>query len=566
MRIRLPFRRAARRLILGLLLTALALPGSPTRVTAAARPWALAKGVGVTLASPGNAHYVPELGMEWARLVLSWNDSEPAPGQFTWAGADTVVEQVTPHARLIFQVAYTPAWARPDPADPLMTPPRDPQALARFLAAAATRYRGRVAAYEIWNEPNLGMYWGNRKPDAAGYVALLRAVRPALQAADPDAALVAAGPQAVGNRDDVEAVGQARYLRDMYQAGLAGLADVIGLHMYGYISPPEAARAHPAGFYFREVEALHTIMEEAGDGARPVWITEMGWLMEAPCTIPDAHRWQQVSAAQQADYTVRAIQYARQHWPWAGVLVVFNLDYSMMPWPAPCDDVRWRSLLAADGSPRPVAEALRRFLRTPPAPPVGAADPGDPWYFPATGQTLAAPFRAAWAGLGGLPALGYPLTAAGEEGDFLVQYTERARLEWRPEQRGTPHEVLLARLGAWLRPEQGGLGGDGRVPGGEQAAALAALGWAPDPARETFSPTGYTVAGPFLQTWRAGGGLPRFGYPLTAARLERTETGALQVVQWFERARFEWHPENRGTAHEVLQGRLGAELLRLWGR
>jgi hypothetical protein len=44
------------------------------------------------------------------------------------------------------------------------------------------------------------------------------------------------------------------------------------------------------------------------------------------------------------------------------------------------------------------------------------------------------------------------------------------------------------------------------------------------------------------------------------------ESGTDRVVQWFERARFEWHPENRGTPYEVLQSRLGAALLQLWGR
>ena len=60
-------------------------------------------------------------------------------------------------------------------------------------------------------------------------------------------------------------------------------------------------------------------------------------------------------------------------------------------------------------------------------------------------------------------------------------------------------------------------------------------------------------------------GQDQFGYPLTPARLERGETG-VYVTQWFERARLEWHPENRGTAYEVLQGRLGATLLQGWGR
>ncbi len=527
-------------------------------------PLASSKGLGVTLADPNNAHYLPPLGMDWARLVISWNDAEPGPGQFAWAGTDSIVAGVAPTARLILQVAYTPAWARPNPTDPAMTPPADPQDMARFVAAAAGRYRGRVGAYEIWNEPNLGQYWGNRKADAAGYVALLRAVRPALRAADPQAVLVTAALALTGNRDDVEAVGQDRYLRDLYRAGLAQVADVIGMHLYGYTFAPEAPHAHPAGFYFREGEALHAIMEEMGDGARPVWVTEMGWLMQAPCTIPDGHGWQQVSPAEQADYTVRAIQYARQHWPWAGVLVVFNLDYSMVAWLGPCDNMRWRSLLNTDGTPRPVYEALRQMAHNPPTPPPVAADSGDPWTFAATGHTLAAPFRAYWTAHGGLAALGYPLTEASEEGDYRVQYTERARLEWHPENAGTAYEVLLARLGDWMRPEQGAVA-DGRIAGGADTATLAERGWPPDEEQQLFAATGQTVAGPFLRVWREGG-LDHFGYPLTPARLERGTDGNVYVVQWFERARFEWHPENRGTPYEVLLARLGADLLHGWGQ
>jgi hypothetical protein len=553
------------RLLLPTLAILRLLIGAPPAVHAdGPSPGAASKGLGVTLADPSNAHYLPDLHMGWARLVISWNDAEPGPEQFAWAGTDTIVNTVAPTAKLILQVAYTPAWARPAPTDPAMTPPRDPQDMAAFVAAAAARYRGRVGAYEIWNEPNLGQYWGNHKPDAAGYVALLRAIRPALRAADPQAVLVTAALALTGNRDDVEAVGQDRYLRDLYRAGLAQVADVIGMHLYGYTFAPEAPHAHPAGFYFREGEALHAVMEAMGDGARPVWVTEMGWLMQAPCVIPDGHGWQQVSAADQAAYTVRAIEYARQHWPWAGVLVVFNLDYSMVSWLGPCDNMRWRSLLNADGSPRPVFTALQQM---PPAPGPGApvaATAHDPWTFAATGTTLAEPFRAYWTAQGGLAALGYPLAPPSEEGDYLVQYTERARLEWHPENRGTAYEVLLARLGEWLRPEQGAVA-DGRVAGGDTAAALAAVGWPPDGASRRFAATGQTVAGPFLAVWQ-GGGLDRFGYPLTPARLERGADGNRYVVQWFERTRFEWHPENRGTPYEVLLARLGADLLRLWGK
>ena len=556
---RLPADRAA--LALCCLLLSVIPRIAPLPTGAQALPASAGAGLGVTLAIGAHAAYLPELGVGWARTIVSWADSEPSPGQFQWAGADAAVNQITPVAHLIFQIAYTPAWARPNPADPGMTPPRDPQLLARFAAALAARYRGRVAAYEIWNEPNLGLYWGNRKPDAAGYVALLRAVSPAIRAADPRARIVSAGPALVGNRDDTQAVGQEAYLRAMYAAGFAGLVDVVGMHLYGYTFAPEENHAHPAGFYFREGEALHAIMEAAGDGARPVWITEMGWLMQAPCAIPGDQSWQQVSPTTQADYTVRAIQYARQHWPWAGVLVLFNLDYSMVGWLDSCDAMRWRSLLNSDGTPRPVFQAVQALIAGGTARP--AANTVDPWYFAATGQTLAPQFRAYWQSHGGLANLGYPIDEIHEDGDYMVQFTERARLEWHPENRNTPYEVQLGRLGDWLRPERAVLA-DRRVPDGQSAAVLAARGWPPSPNHISFAATGQAVYEPFLSVWQAQGGLDRFGYPLTPARLELNEAGAPVVTQWFERARFEWHPEFRGTPYEVLQGRLGAELLQTW--
>ena len=69
-----------------------------------------------------------------------------------------------------------------------------------------------------------------------------------------------------------------------------------------------------------------------------------------------------------------------------------------------------------------------------------------------------------------------------------------------------------------------------------------------------FPVTGHHVAEPFLSTWREHGGLPIFGYPLS----ELIDVDGMQV-QYFERARFEYHPENAGTIHELLLGRIGAQ-------
>jgi hypothetical protein len=71
--------------------------------------------------------------------------------------------------------------------------------------------------------------------------------------------------------------------------------------------------------------------------------------------------------------------------------------------------------------------------------PDGRAQGGGRFY-PQTGHTLAAPFVAYFDAHGGLPIYGYPLAEAEMEGDHLVQYLERARLEAHPEHAGTPSD------------------------------------------------------------------------------------------------------------------------------
>jgi tripartite motif-containing protein 71 len=79
----------------------------------------------------------------------------------------------------------------------------------------------------------------------------------------------------------------------------------------------------------------------------------------------------------------------------------------------------------------------------------------------------------------------------------------------------------------------------------------------------SFPETGYQVCGVFLTYWRDNGGLPVYGYPITPAQPERNaENGQTYLTQWFERNRFEHHPENAGTKYEVLLGLLGRDLRR----
>ena len=165
-------------------------------------------------------------------------------------------------------------------------------------------------------------------------------------------------------------------------------------------------------------------------------------------------------------------------------------------------------------------------------------------YFKETGYFVSGPFLKYWQDKGGLAIFGYPISDMLQESDretstvYATQYFERARFELHPE---TGDQVILGRLGAIL--------GSPETP----AAPLAGA--------QFFPETGHNLSGPFLAYWNAHGGLAIFGYPITE---ERTEKSALDgkeyKVQYFERNRFELHPEFAGTPNEVQLGQLGREL------
>ena len=166
--------------------------------------------------------------------------------------------------------------------------------------------------------------------------------------------------------------------------------------------------------------------------------------------------------------------------------------------------------------------------------------------YPQTGKTLSAEFLAFYDANGGVPIFGYPLTEAEVEGGFKVQYLERARIEYHPENRGTAYEVQLGLLGTIL------------TAGRQFAPAPAALrSNAPNAQGSVYFPeTVHTLSGKFLKYWEENGGLALFGYPIS----EPVEEGGY-TVQYFQRNRLELHPENEGTPYEVLLGLLGRDSL-----
>jgi hypothetical protein len=150
-----------------------------------------------------DAGLVRTMGFGWIKQRFPWREIELAPGAFDWKRADQVVALIeSRELKILARLDLQPQWAQTDTST-LQTngPPANPQDFARFCEAIASRYRGRISAYEIWNEPNLVREWGNQPPDPAGYVALLKACYLALKAADPGAMVISAGMAPTGTDD-----------------------------------------------------------------------------------------------------------------------------------------------------------------------------------------------------------------------------------------------------------------------------------------------------------------------------------------------------------------------------
>ncbi len=273
---------------------------------------------------------IREAGFGWCKVNFGWRDVEgAAKGAFDWSHTDPIVEMANrQNLDLLVRIDHQPAWS--GGGFPTNGPPDDLRNLADFLTALVGRYRGRIRAYQVWNEPNLAREWGGRLPNPARYIEMLRVAYAAIKAADPNAMVISAGLAPTGTWNEV-ARPDDWYLERMYLAmggDSSGCFDVLGAHAPGYKSPPEISPAEAAAnqdlgghraFCFRRVEDLRAIMERYGDADKQVALVEFGWTSDPRPYSP--YYWHRVSEELKAEYLVRAYRYAKEHWSdWIGLM------------------------------------------------------------------------------------------------------------------------------------------------------------------------------------------------------------------------------------------------------
>lgn len=298
-------------------------------------------------------HLVRLMSFSHAKQTFAWSDLEPQKGQWIWEQSDRIVESIEERGlQLVARLGKVPDWARAESADPDAhdSPPADLGNWSNFCSAVAQRYRGRISAYQIWNEPNLGREWGNTRPDAAAYVKLLGACSRAIRQADSNAILISAGLSPTGTNDE-RATPDDVFLDHMYRNDFQQFIDVVGVHAPGFAPPeigPDDQEAKARWFTFRRVEDLRKIMLRYNDDARQMAIMEFGYTTD---TLNPDYAWFGVTEQQQADYLERAYEYAIANWrPWIGLMtLIYMPDLTWLPQ----DEEYWWSILdPASGAPR----------------------------------------------------------------------------------------------------------------------------------------------------------------------------------------------------------------------
>lgn len=251
----------------------------PSRAEAAPNPpgVGISDGGGLLWASDAEldttVQFMAAMGVNSMRIAIPWSSVEYTQNQLDWTAVDRVVNKLrAANISMLGIIAYTPPWATSPVNQPISTRPASPAAFGDFAGKVAARYKGKVADYEIWNEPNGSMFYGPQ-PDAAGYTDLLKAAYPKIKAADSAATVVGgvlgAAEQGWGIVNPVD------FTNQMYAAGAAGNFDALSYHPYQYslkFSEGPYVDHSPA----RQVMDMRAAMVANGDGSKKIWATEYG--------------------------------------------------------------------------------------------------------------------------------------------------------------------------------------------------------------------------------------------------------------------------------------------------
>ncbi len=204
---------------------------------------------------PAIAKMLRRAGIGWVRERLSWGQVQPQAEALKWGKYDTVPSAFAEQGVKVYQIFHdTPAWTRPGKKD--TRNPDDLRTVYRFAKAAAARFAGRIQAWEVWNEPDIG-FWPDLSDRFAG---VQKAAYLGLKAGAPEVVVLMGslcrGPSAFADH--------------FFDSGIADYFDVFNFHLY---AGPEK--------YPTLIRRYIELARRYGVDTRPIWLTEAGIRLKA---------------------------------------------------------------------------------------------------------------------------------------------------------------------------------------------------------------------------------------------------------------------------------------------
>jgi len=209
--------------------------------------------------------------------------------------------------------------------------PKLREAFGRYVSFLVSTFKGKVYAWEIWNEPDQKGFW-RPVPKSSDYCLLVKHVAPIIRKIDPHA-LIIAGATVGPNWEYLDSLRQSEAWADI---------DVISFHWYTYTKPPDSG---PWNMSLHSVQSFVQAIRHLG---KRVWITEMGY-----STSNDKHG---ISEIQQTEYLRKQLELAAE----MGVEICFIYDL-IDDGPDAGNKLHRFGLFRSDGTPKPAAAVLAPF-------------------------------------------------------------------------------------------------------------------------------------------------------------------------------------------------------------
>lgn len=553
-------------------------------------------------------------GARWIRIEFHADAKAGVRGGYiNYAKYDAFINQIAPkyHLKVLALVAADAVIAKNADDQDLYYPhlndqldsPTGANPYIRFFAnrvkEIADHYGNNIQAFEIMNEEN---NWLNVNPSPNTIGALISYVYEQVKPTHQNTQLILGGI-ASSNELNSEAL---KFLDDFYHSTAVQNYFYNGVHYTDNRFPFDGIGWHP---YYNDwataalsVREVIKTMRDYGDQLNKLWVTETSYRANVPvnlCGQPSDEEQTQAnyllgfyrSVIQSNLNDIATVfwfkyedfsdnQFGNENWGLVHLKTIQGTDTY-----APSGEVvyykaAYRAYQSLANPQLPSTQVNQ------PTTQYSATNTNAPYYFPQTQHTLSGAFLQYWLKNGGLSQFGLPLTepfyeVSRDDGKrYLVQYFERNRFELHPENAGTPFEVQLGLLGNNYLSAQCRYYPPASImqsvlstkptptakpitptPGGSPTPIPTATP-TPVPTSIYFPQTGHNLSNGFKYYWQHNGGVDMFGYPVSEEMLEvNPDNGNTYVVQYFQRARFEYHPEFKGTAYETELGLLGRYFL-----